>query len=121
MVADPSEKIVKEPGPGAPDRVKLLANLQCKHPRRGCTVVLPPKQRSRFAGPVDLRQLRDFLHSEGERIQREISDYLQLNHTSIDEMTVAFVAGGFGEHRMFRPSVLSWPHTVRLSTASWRM
>src|SRR6516162_5255958 len=32
---------------------------------------------------VDLRQLRDFLHSEGERIQREISDYLQLNHTSI--------------------------------------
>ena len=33
---------------------------------------------------VDLRQLRDFLHSEGERIQREISGYLQLNHTSID-------------------------------------
>src|SRR6516225_2241507 len=32
---------------------------------------------------VDLRQLRDFLHSEGERIQREISGYLQLNHTSI--------------------------------------
>ena len=32
---------------------------------------------------VDLRQLRDFLHSEGERIQREISGYLQLNHTAI--------------------------------------
>jgi hypothetical protein len=32
---------------------------------------------------VDLRQLRDFLHSEGERIHREISGYLQLNHTSI--------------------------------------
>ena len=32
---------------------------------------------------VDLRQLRDFLHSEGERIQGEISGYLQLNHTSI--------------------------------------
>ena len=32
---------------------------------------------------VDLRQLRDFLHSEGERIQREISGYLQINHTSI--------------------------------------
>jgi hypothetical protein len=32
---------------------------------------------------VDLRQLRDFLHSEGERIQTEISGYLQLNHTSI--------------------------------------
>jgi hypothetical protein len=33
---------------------------------------------------VDLRQLRDFLHSEGERIQREISGYLQLNHLAID-------------------------------------
>jgi hypothetical protein len=33
---------------------------------------------------ADLRQLRDFLHSEGERIQREISGYLQLNHIAID-------------------------------------
>ena len=33
---------------------------------------------------VDLRRLRDFLHSEGERIQREISGYLQLNHLAID-------------------------------------
>jgi hypothetical protein len=33
---------------------------------------------------VDLRQLRDFLHSEGERIQRDISGYLQLNHLAID-------------------------------------
>jgi hypothetical protein len=32
---------------------------------------------------VDLRQLRDFLHSEGERIQREISGYLQLNHVAM--------------------------------------
>jgi hypothetical protein len=32
---------------------------------------------------VDLRQLRDFLHSEGERVQREISGYLQLNHIAI--------------------------------------
>ena len=32
---------------------------------------------------LDLRQLRDFLRSEGERIQREISGYLQLNHTAI--------------------------------------
>jgi hypothetical protein len=31
----------------------------------------------------DLQQLRDFLHSEGERIQREISGYLQLNRTAI--------------------------------------
>jgi hypothetical protein len=33
---------------------------------------------------ADLRQLRDFLYSEGERIQREISGYLQLNHLAID-------------------------------------
>ena len=32
---------------------------------------------------MGLGQLRDFLHSEGERIQMEISGYLQLNHTSI--------------------------------------
>ena len=32
---------------------------------------------------VDLRQLRDSLHSEAERIQREISGYLQLNHIAI--------------------------------------
>jgi hypothetical protein len=32
---------------------------------------------------LDLRQLRDFLHSEGERIQREISGYLQLNYIAI--------------------------------------
>jgi hypothetical protein len=32
---------------------------------------------------VDLRNLRDFLHSEGERIQREIPGYLQLNHIAI--------------------------------------
>jgi hypothetical protein len=32
---------------------------------------------------LDLRLLRDFLHSEGERIQREISGYLQLNHIAI--------------------------------------
>src|SRR4029077_2146194 len=32
---------------------------------------------------VDFRQLRDFLHSEGERIQREISGYLQLNHVAM--------------------------------------
>jgi hypothetical protein len=32
---------------------------------------------------VDLRQLRDFLHSEGERIQKEIFGYLQLNHIAI--------------------------------------
>jgi hypothetical protein len=32
---------------------------------------------------VDLRQLRDFLHGEGERIQREIAGYLQLNQIAM--------------------------------------
>ncbi len=32
---------------------------------------------------VDLRQLRDFLYSEGERIQREISGYIQLNQVAM--------------------------------------
>jgi hypothetical protein len=32
---------------------------------------------------VDLSQLRDFLHAEGERIKREISDYLQFNQVAI--------------------------------------
>jgi hypothetical protein len=32
---------------------------------------------------VDLRQLRDFLYSEGERIQRELSGYLQLNQVAM--------------------------------------
>jgi hypothetical protein len=35
---------------------------------------------------VDLRRLREFLHSEGERIQREISCYLQLNHIATDSI-----------------------------------
>ena len=42
---------------------------------------------------VDLRQLRDFLHSEGERIQMEISGYLQLNHLAIDSTKSIAVAG----------------------------
>jgi hypothetical protein len=32
---------------------------------------------------LDLQQLHDFLHNEGERIQREISDYLQLSQTAM--------------------------------------
>jgi hypothetical protein len=32
---------------------------------------------------VDLRNLRDFLHSEGERVQREISSFLQLNKAAM--------------------------------------
>jgi len=33
---------------------------------------------------VDLSQLRDFLHAEGERIKREISGYLQFNQVAMD-------------------------------------
>jgi hypothetical protein len=32
---------------------------------------------------VDLCQLRDFLHAEGERIKREISSYLQLSRVAM--------------------------------------
>jgi hypothetical protein len=32
---------------------------------------------------VDLRNLRDFLHREGVRVQREISGFLQLNQAAI--------------------------------------
>jgi hypothetical protein len=33
---------------------------------------------------ADFRQLRDFLHSEGERVRQEISRYLQLSRTAAD-------------------------------------
>jgi hypothetical protein len=32
---------------------------------------------------ADLSQMRDFLHTEGERIKREISGYLQLNQVAM--------------------------------------
>jgi hypothetical protein len=32
---------------------------------------------------IDLSQLREFLHAEGERIKREISGYLQLNQVAM--------------------------------------
>jgi hypothetical protein len=32
---------------------------------------------------ADLSQVRDFLHTEGERIKREISGYLQLNQVAM--------------------------------------
>jgi hypothetical protein len=37
---------------------------------------------------VDLQQLRDFLHSEGERVQQEISGFLQLNRAAIGSTRV---------------------------------
>jgi hypothetical protein len=36
---------------------------------------------------VDLNQLRDFLHAEGERIKREIFGCLQLNYTATGSTT----------------------------------
>jgi hypothetical protein len=36
---------------------------------------------------VDLNQLRDFLHAEGERIKREIFGYLQRTYTAIGSTT----------------------------------
>jgi hypothetical protein len=37
---------------------------------------------------VDLRNLRDFLHSEGERVRREISGYLQLSRTAMESTKI---------------------------------
>src|SRR6516165_6666751 len=37
---------------------------------------------------ADLRQLRDFLHSEGERVRREISGYLQLSRTAMESTKI---------------------------------
>jgi hypothetical protein len=37
---------------------------------------------------ADLRQLRDFLHSEGERVRREIFGYLQLSRAAMDSTKI---------------------------------
>ena len=37
---------------------------------------------------ADLWQLRDFLHSEGERVRREISGYLQLSRAALDSTKI---------------------------------
>jgi hypothetical protein len=44
---------------------------------------------------VDLRNLRDFLHSEGERVRREISGFLQLNQAAMG--STKLVAGGIAQ------------------------
>jgi hypothetical protein len=54
---------------------------------------------------VDLRQLRDFLHSEGERIQSEISGYLQLNHIAI------------GSTKSIVDNIVQWKKAAPHSTA----
>jgi hypothetical protein len=53
---------------------------------------------------VDLRQLRDFLHSEGERIQSEISGYLQLNHIAI------------GSTEIIVDNIVQWKKVAQSST-----
>jgi hypothetical protein len=52
----------------------------------------------------DLQQLHDFLHNEGERIQREISDYLQLSQTAM------------GSTKMIADNIVLWKQTAH-STA----
>jgi hypothetical protein len=37
---------------------------------------------------ADFRQLRDFLHSEGERVRQEISGYLQLSRAATDSTKI---------------------------------
>jgi hypothetical protein len=37
---------------------------------------------------ADFRQLRDFLHSEGERVRQEISGYLQLSQAATDSTKI---------------------------------
>jgi hypothetical protein len=49
---------------------------------------------------VDLRELRDFLHSEGERIQRELSGYLQLSQTAM------------GSTKIIADNTVLWKETV---------
>jgi hypothetical protein len=37
---------------------------------------------------ADFRQLRDFLHSEGERVRQEISDYVDLSRAAADSTKI---------------------------------
>ncbi len=37
---------------------------------------------------ADFRQLRDFLHSEGERVRQQISGYLQLSRAATDSTKI---------------------------------
>jgi hypothetical protein len=49
----------------------------------------------------DLQQLRDFLHSEGERVQQEISAFLQLNQAAI------------GSTRVITDNIRNWKEATR--------
>ena len=55
----------------------------------------------------DLQQLHDFLQNEGERIQREISDYLQLSQTAM------------GSTKIIADNIVPWKETAH-STARTR-
>jgi len=37
---------------------------------------------------ADLRNVRDFLHNEGERVQREIASYAQLSHVAMTSVKI---------------------------------
>ena len=37
---------------------------------------------------ADLRNVRDFLHSEGERVQREIASYAQLSQVAMTSVKI---------------------------------
>jgi hypothetical protein len=50
---------------------------------------------------VDLRNLRDYLHSEGERVQREISGFLRLNQTAM------------GSTKLITDNIRQWKEGVR--------
>jgi hypothetical protein len=52
--------------------------------------------------------LHDFLHNEGERIQREISDYLQLSQTAM------------GSTKMITDNIVLWKETATARTREKR-
>jgi hypothetical protein len=52
----------------------------------------------------DLQQLHDFLHNEGERIRRDISDYLQLSETAM------------GSTKVIADNILIWKETAHSAT-----
>jgi hypothetical protein len=52
----------------------------------------------------DLQQLHDFLHNEGERIRRDISDYLQLSETAM------------GSTKVIADNIVIWKETAHSAT-----
>jgi hypothetical protein len=50
---------------------------------------------------VDLRNLRDYLHSEGERVQREISGFLRLNQATM------------GSTKLITDNIMQWKEGAR--------